>query len=117
MRVIRAKGLSESDKVLAQTVALRVVQTFRMRARRGKVESATRTKGVCVWRINAATGRAHRRAIGRRPADLAEHRFRFRLGHTKYRGQREGLGGGGEEKVLRHCHHIRYFCNEYGGIQ
>jgi len=49
--VIRAKGLSESDKVLAQTVALRVVQTLRMRARRGKVESVTRTKGVCVWRI------------------------------------------------------------------
>src|SRR5471032_1642336 len=49
--VIRAKGLSEADKVLAQTVALRVVQTLRMRARRGKVESATRTKGVCVWRI------------------------------------------------------------------
>jgi hypothetical protein len=28
-RVIRAKGLSESDKVLAQTVAHRVVQTLR----------------------------------------------------------------------------------------
>jgi hypothetical protein len=51
LRVIRAKGLSESDKVLAQTVALRVVQTLRLRARRGKVESVTRTKGVCVWRI------------------------------------------------------------------
>src|SRR5882724_430877 len=51
LRVIRAKGLSESDKVLAQTVALRVVQTLRMRARRGKVGSVTRTKGVCVWRI------------------------------------------------------------------
>src|ERR1700728_4070045 len=50
LRVIRAKGLSESDKVLAQTVALRVVQTLRMRARRGKVESVTRTKGVCIWR-------------------------------------------------------------------
>jgi hypothetical protein len=51
LRVIRAKGLSESDKVLAQTVALRVVQTLRMRARRGKVESITRTKGVCIWQI------------------------------------------------------------------
>ncbi|MBI1779040.1 MAG: hypothetical protein HYR63_27195 [Proteobacteria bacterium] len=51
LRVVRAKGLSESDKVLAQTVALRVVQTLRMRARRGKVESVTRTKGVCVWRL------------------------------------------------------------------
>jgi hypothetical protein len=51
MRVIRAKGFSETDKVLAQTIALRVVQTLRMRARRGKVESVTRTKGVCIWRI------------------------------------------------------------------
>src|SRR5271154_1844919 len=51
MRVIKAKGLSESDKVLAQTVALRVVQTLRMRARRGKVENTTKTKGVCVWRV------------------------------------------------------------------
>jgi hypothetical protein len=51
LRVIRAKGLSENDKVLAQTVALRVVQTLRMRARRGKVESVTRTKGVCIWQI------------------------------------------------------------------
>jgi hypothetical protein len=51
LRVIRAKGLTDSDKVLAQTVALRIVQTLRMRARRGKVESVTRTKGVCVWRI------------------------------------------------------------------
>jgi hypothetical protein len=51
VRVIRAKGLSESDKVLAQTVALRVVQTLRMRARRNKVVCETKTKGVCVWRI------------------------------------------------------------------
>lgn len=51
MRVIMAKGFSETDKVLAQTIALRVVQTLRMRARQGKVESVTRTKGVCIWRI------------------------------------------------------------------
>jgi len=51
MRVIKAKGLSENDKVLAQTVALRVVQTLRMRARRGKVECQTKTKGVCVWAL------------------------------------------------------------------
>src|ERR1700681_2587050 len=44
LRVIRAK-------VLAQTEALRVVQTLRMRARRGKVESVTRTMGVCVWQL------------------------------------------------------------------
>ena len=45
LRVIRVKGLSQK----AQTEALRVVQTLRTRARRGKVESVTRTKGVCFW--------------------------------------------------------------------
>ena len=53
MRVIRAKGLSETNKVLAQTVALRVVQTLRMRARRSKVVCQTKTKGVCLWRLPA----------------------------------------------------------------
>jgi hypothetical protein len=57
MRVIRAKGLSETDKVLAQTIALRVVQTLRMRARRNKVVCQTKTKGVCVWRLPAPGGR------------------------------------------------------------
>jgi hypothetical protein len=46
MRIIKAKGLTESDKVLAQSIALRVVQTLRMRARRKKVECVTKTKGV-----------------------------------------------------------------------
>lgn len=51
LRIIEAKGLSKADKVLAQSVALRVVQTLRMRARRNKVECITKTKGVCVWRL------------------------------------------------------------------
>jgi hypothetical protein len=51
MRVIRAKGFAEDDKVLAQTIALRIVQTLRMKARRGHVESVARTQGVCIWRI------------------------------------------------------------------
>ena len=58
LRVMRAKGLSESDKVLAHTIALRVVQTLRMRARRNKVECITKTKGVCVWRIPEGPWRA-----------------------------------------------------------
>ena len=57
LRVMKAKGLSESDKVLAQTLALRVVQTLRMRARRGKVGSVTRTKGMRMadtgWAVEA----------------------------------------------------------------
>jgi len=50
-RVIWAKGLSESDKVFAQTVALRAVQTLPMRARRNKVVCETKAKDVCVWRL------------------------------------------------------------------
>lgn len=51
LRIIKAKGLSQSDKVLAQSIALRVVQTLRMRARRNKVECISKTKGVCIWRL------------------------------------------------------------------
>lgn len=51
LRVIRAKGFSESDKVLAQSIGLRIVQSLRMRERRNKVECITKTKGVCVWRL------------------------------------------------------------------
>jgi len=64
MRVIRAKGLSESDKVLAQTVALRVVQTLRMRARRNKVDCITKTKGVCVWRVHEGSWRPKELPLG-----------------------------------------------------
>lgn len=51
VRLMRAKGLNESDKVLLTSIALRVVQTLRMRARRGKVDGTVRRKGVCLWRI------------------------------------------------------------------
>lgn len=54
LRIIRAKGLTESDKVLAQSIALRVVQTRRMRARRNKVERITKPRvfacGDCLPR-------------------------------------------------------------------
>lgn len=49
LRVIGAKGLSESDKVLAQTAALRVVQTLGCGQRRNKMECVSKTKGV--WRL------------------------------------------------------------------
>lgn len=51
VRVMRAKGFNETDKVMAQSIALRIVQTLRMRARRGKVDGTERRKGVCLWRI------------------------------------------------------------------
>ncbi len=50
-QVMRAKGLDTGDKVLFQTIALRVVQTLRVRAKRGQIDGSERRKGVCVWRL------------------------------------------------------------------
>lgn len=49
--VMKAKGLNETDKVLATSIGLRIVQTMRARARRGKVDGTERRKGVCLWTI------------------------------------------------------------------
>lgn len=48
-RVMAAKGLDASDKVLSQAIALRVVQTLRMRSKRRKIDGSLRRRGVCVW--------------------------------------------------------------------
>jgi hypothetical protein len=58
-RVMRAKGLDTDDKVLVTTVSLRIVQTLRMRARRGQeLDGSLRRKGVCVWRLAPKTAPA-----------------------------------------------------------
>jgi hypothetical protein len=49
--VMAAKGLDTSDRVLCKAVALRIVQTLRMRQRRGDIDGETRRKGVCLWRL------------------------------------------------------------------
>ena len=52
-RVMRAKGLDAADKVIGQAIALRVVQTLRVKAiRKGDVDGSVRRKGVCVWRLS-----------------------------------------------------------------
>jgi hypothetical protein len=51
VRLMKAKGLDAGDKVLCQTIALRVVQTLRVRARRKLIDGSERRKGVCVWRM------------------------------------------------------------------
>jgi len=82
LRIMRAKGLDESDKVLSQTISLRVVQTLRMRAKRGKIDGSLRRKGVCLWRLptplpfasSLSTG-ARQDSLGQRPqdADIEAH--------------------------------------------
>jgi len=48
-RVMRAKGLNPEDKVLGQAIALRIVQTLRLK--RTKVSGKERRKGVSLWRL------------------------------------------------------------------
>lgn len=53
-RIMRAKGLNEADRVLAQSIALRVVQTLRLKARKnGRLDGSERRKGICVWRLKS----------------------------------------------------------------
>ena len=49
-RVMRAKGLNPDDKVLGQAIALRIVQTLRLK--RTKVDNRERRKGVTLWKLN-----------------------------------------------------------------
>lgn len=52
-RVMAAKGLDTSDRVLVKAVALRIVQTLRMRSTRsGDIDGTFRRKGVCLWRVS-----------------------------------------------------------------
>ena len=70
-RVMAAKGLDASDKVLFQAIALRVVQTLRIRALRGKlIDGSKRRRGVCVWRLTSADGAANNLSTGATPDAL-----------------------------------------------
>ena len=55
-RIMNAKGLNSSDKVLAQAISLRIVQTLRVRAKRGLIDGTERRRGVCVWRDHRCAG-------------------------------------------------------------
>lgn len=50
LRVIRAKGLDEGDKVIRQTVSFRIVQALSIAAKRGKIGSDGKRKGVRIWK-------------------------------------------------------------------
>ncbi|MCW2283657.1 hypothetical protein M2323_001429 [Rhodoblastus acidophilus] len=49
LRVVRAKGLDEGDKVLRKSVSFRIVQALSMAARRGTVGDGGKRKGVRLW--------------------------------------------------------------------
>lgn len=50
LRVIRAKGLDEGDRVLRTSITYRIVQAMRLQLKRGKVESPEKRSGVRLWR-------------------------------------------------------------------
>lgn len=51
LRVMRAKGLNQTDRVMAKSISLRIVQTLRMRVHNGKLDKPTMRKGVCLWSV------------------------------------------------------------------
>jgi hypothetical protein len=50
VRVIRAKGLDEADQAMRQTVSFRVTQALSVAAKRGRVVSEGKRKGIRVWK-------------------------------------------------------------------
>lgn len=50
-RVMEAKGLDTGDRVLARTLALRIVQALRQQEKRGKVRGVGKRAGVRVWAL------------------------------------------------------------------
>ena len=49
LRVIKAKGLDEADKVLRQSVAFRIVQALSIAAKRGKIGTLGKRRGLRLW--------------------------------------------------------------------
>jgi hypothetical protein len=47
--ILAAKGLDGGDRVLAKSVAERLIHALRMQAKRGKIAVAGRDRGAIVW--------------------------------------------------------------------
>jgi len=86
-RVMVAKGLDANDKVLAQAIALRVVQTLRVRAMRRKgIDGSLRRRGVCVWQLTSEGGAANSPSTAAKPAALLTGSQSERTAHRSPRG-------------------------------
>ncbi len=51
LRVIRAKGMDEGDKVLRASIAFRITQALNLQAKRGTIDALQKRKGVRMWRV------------------------------------------------------------------
>jgi len=49
LRVIRVKGLDESDRLIRRSVVYRIVQAMSIAAKRNRVAGAGKRNGVTVW--------------------------------------------------------------------
>ena len=88
-RVMAAKGLDLNDKVLAQAIALRVVQTLRVRAKRHKdIDGSLRRRGVCVWQLTSEGGAAYSPSNCEKPSALPPS---SRSAQTAYRSPHGGV--------------------------
>jgi len=87
-RIMVAKGLDASDRVLAQAIALRVVQTLRVRAKRRKgIDGSLRRRGVCVWQLTSEGSAAYSPSTGEIRGALPPS---SRSAQTAYRSPRDG---------------------------
>jgi hypothetical protein len=77
MRVIRTNGFSETDKVLAQTIALRVVQTLRLKARDESTTRRSRERGADQGCLHLADSE---RAVGGDKTTVIREAGRLGLG-------------------------------------
>ncbi len=54
LAVMRAKGLDTGDKVLARSMAMRLIHALRQQWRRGLISGEGKVKGATVWAILGA---------------------------------------------------------------
>ena len=53
--ILAAKGLEGGDRVLAKSVAERLLRALRMQAKRGKIAIQGKEKGAIVWTLNPSS--------------------------------------------------------------
>jgi hypothetical protein len=51
LRIIRHKGLDEADLVLRKSMAMKLIQTLNVNAKRGKLDGRQKRNGVRLWRL------------------------------------------------------------------
>lgn len=53
LAVMKAKGMDTTDRVLAKSVAARLIHALRQQWRRGLIERKAIERGVCIWALPA----------------------------------------------------------------